>query len=72
MLRCTFSRCNALTTIYADAEWALPSSGLLELQTVYNCKALVDGNGTAWTSANTGYKYCVIDRGGKTGYLMAA
>ena len=59
-------------TIYADADWALPASGVSGSQCFYNSKALVGGNGTAWPSSNVSYKYCVIDREGQAGYLTAA
>lgn len=67
-----FSGCSALTTIYADSTWALPSSGISGMQCFYNCKKLVGGNGTAWSSSNTGYTYMRIDRAGQAGYLTAA
>ena len=52
--------------------WALPSSGVSGMQCFYNCKALVGGNGTAWSSSNTGYTYMRVDRAGQAGYLTAA
>ncbi len=65
-----FSSCSALTTIYADPAWELPS-GATGNQCFYSCKALVGGNGTAWDSTKTSYKYCVIDRDEQEGYLTA-
>ncbi|MCF6413497.1 hypothetical protein I7648_07250 [Collinsella tanakaei] len=67
-----FSGCSSLTTIYADSTWALPSSGISGMQCFYNCRSLVGGNGTAWSSSNTGYTYMRIDRAGQAGYLTAA
>lgn len=67
-----FSGCSALTTIYADSTWALPSSGISGMQCFYNCKNLVGGNGTAWSSSNVNYTYMRIDRTGQAGYLTAA
>lgn len=67
-----FSGCSSLTTIYADSTWALPSSGISGMQCFYNCRSLVGGNGTAWSSSNIGYTYMRIDRAGQAGYLTAA
>lgn len=67
-----FSGCSSLTTIYADSTWTLPSSGISGSQCFYNCRSLVGGNGTAWSSSNTGYTYMRIDRTGQAGYLTAA
>lgn len=67
-----FSGCGSLTTIYADSSWALPSSGISGMQCFYNCRSLVGGNGTAWSSTNTNYTYMRIDRAGQAGYLTAA
>lgn len=66
-----FAGSNALATIYADATWALPSSGLSGPQCFYNCPNLVGGNGTAWASSKTGYTYFRIDKSGSPGYLTA-
>lgn len=41
------------------------------IATSCNSKLLVGGNGTAWSSSNTDYKYCVIDAVGSPGYLTA-
>lgn len=68
----TFGGCSNLVTIYADSTWALPSSGISGSQTFYNCKKLVGGNGTAWSSSNTGYTYMRIDAVGQAGYLTAS
>ena len=68
----TFSGCSSLTTILADATWALPTSGITGSQCFYSCRALVGGNGTAWSSSNVGYTYMRIDRAGQAGYLTAA
>ena len=37
----------------------------------YSCNRLVGGNGTVWSSSNTGYTYMRIDRTGQAGYLTA-
>lgn len=67
-----FGGCNALTTIYADSTWALPSSGVSGTQVFYNCQNLVGENGTVWASSNVGYSYFRINRAGQAGYLTAA
>ena len=67
-----FGGCSALTTIYADSTWTLPSSGVSGTQVFYNCRNLVGGNGTTWTSLNVGYAYMRIDAAGTPGYLTAA
>lgn len=41
-----FSGCSHLTTIYANATWALPSSEITGSQCFYSCSSLVGGNGT--------------------------
>lgn len=64
-----FSGCSSLTTIYADSTWTLPSSGISGSQCFYSCNSLVGGNGTAWSSSNTGYTYMRIDAAGSPGYL---
>lgn len=67
-----FASCSALTTILTDSTWTLPSSGLSGSQCFYSSKLLVGGNGTAWSSSNVSYKYCVIVGAGSPGYLTAA
>ena len=66
-----FSECTSLVTIYADATWTLPTSGITGSQVFYNCKSLVGGNGTAYASSKTGYAYMKIDKVGQAGYLTA-
>lgn len=39
----TFGGCGSLVTIWADADWALPSSGVSGFQTFYQCASLVGG-----------------------------
>lgn len=39
----TFSWCNKLTTILADASWALPSSGITGSQCFYSCSTSLVG-----------------------------
>ena len=67
-----FAGCGALATIYADASWALPASGVSGSQCFYSCGSLVGGNGTAWSSSNTSYAYMRIDTASTPGYLTAA
>ena len=50
----------------------LPTSGISGMQCFYNCKKLVGGNGTAWSSSNTNYTYMRIDKAGTPGYLTSA
>jgi len=68
----TFSGCSHMTTIYADATWALPTSGITGSQCFYSCGSLVGGNGTAWASSKTAYTYFRIDTVSTPGYLTAA
>jgi len=69
----TFSGCSRLTTILADASWALPSSGLTGSQCFYSCStSLVGGNGTTWASNKTAYTYFRIDTANTPGYITAA
>lgn len=65
-----FAGCSALTTIYVDADWTLPS-GCTGNQCFYSCKSLVGGNGTARASEKTGVAYCVVGKDGQAGYLTA-
>lgn len=66
----TFSSCSSLATILVDASWALPK-GYVGSQTFYGCKALVGGNGTAFSSGNAGYAMIRVDAEGTPGYLTA-
>ncbi len=67
-----FSGCSKLTTIYADATWALPTSGISGSQCFYSCStSLVGGNGTVWASSKTAYTYFRIDTAGAPGYITA-
>ena len=69
----TFSGCNKLTAIYADASWVLPSSGISGGQCFYSCStSLVGGNGTVWASSKTAYTYFRIDTASTPGYIMVA
>lgn len=66
----TFSGCSRLTTILADASWALPTSGITGSQCLYSCSAsLVGGNGTAWASNKTAHTYFRIDTASTPGYI---
>ena len=66
-----FAGCSALTTIYADSTWALPST-VSGSGTFYNCRNIVGGNGTAYSTSAYEYARMVIDRVGQAGYLTAA
>lgn len=68
----TFAGCTNLVTIYADATWALPGSGVSGMGTFYNCSRIVGGNGMAYSSSAYGYARMVIDRVGQAGYLSEA
>ena len=69
----TFSGCSRLTTILADASWALPTSGLTGSQCFYSCStSLVGGNGTVWASNKTAYTYFRIDTASTPGYITVA
>lgn len=66
-----FSGCSALTTIWADADWALPA-GCTGSQAFYQCQALVGGAGTTFASSRTSATYMRIDGGAAApGYLTA-
>lgn len=68
----TFSGCSKLTTIFADAIWALPTSGISGSQCFYSCStSLVGGNGTTWASNKTAYTYFRIDTASTPGYMTA-
>lgn len=66
-----FAGCSALTTIYADSTWALPGTASGS-GTFYNCRNIVSGNGTAYSTSAYGYARMVIDRAGQAEYLTAA
>ena len=69
----TFSGCSHMTTIYADATWALPTRGITDSQCFYSCStSLVGGNGTVWASNKTAYTYFRIDTASTPGYITAA
>ena len=67
----TFGGCGSLVTIWADADWELPSSGVSGFQTFYQCTSLVGGAGTTYASSRAGYQYMRIDGVGGAGYLTA-
>lgn len=67
----TFGGCGSLETIWADADWALPTSGVSGFQTFYQCTSLVGGAGTTYASSRAGYQYMRIDGVGGAGYLTA-
>ena len=67
----TFGGCASLVTIWADADWALPTSGVSGFQTFYQCSSLVGGAGTTYASSRAGYQYMRIDGVGGAGYLTA-
>lgn len=61
------------TGILADANWALPSSGLTGSQCFYSCSmSLVGGNGTTWASNKTAYMYLRTDTASTPGYITVA
>ncbi len=63
-----YAGCGNLVTILVDATWAL-ASGASGMNTFYNCRSIVGGNGTAYSSSAYGYAMMVIDRAGQAGYL---
>lgn len=65
-----FSGCGSLTTIWADADWALPA-GCTGMGTFYGCTALVGGAGTTYSSSRISATYMRIDGVGGAGYLTA-
>ena len=67
----TFGGCGSLVTIWADADWELPASGVSGFQTFYQCASLVGGAGTTYASSRAGYQYMRIDGVGGAGYLTA-
>ena len=67
----TFGGCGSLVTIWADADWALPASGVSGFQTFYQCTSLVGGAGTTYASSRASYQYMRIDGVGGAGYLTA-
>ena len=67
----SFGGCGSLVTIWADADWSLPASGVSGFQTFYQCTSLVGGAGTTYASSRAGYQYMRIDGVGGAGYLTA-
>ena len=67
----TFGGCGSRVTIWADADWELPASGVSGFQTFYQCASLVGGAGTTYASSRAGYQYMRIDGVGGAGYLTA-
>lgn len=68
---CCFSGCSSLTTIWADADWALPA-GCTGSQAFYQCQALVGGAGTTFAASRTSAVYMRIDGSvAAPGYLTA-
>lgn len=67
-----FSGCSSLVTIYADATWALPSSGVSDSQCFYNRYKLTGGNGTTYASSRTVYTHFRIDTTATPGYLTVS
>ena len=63
-----FYQCGALTTIYADSDWELPSDAE-GYRTFQDCESLVGGTGTQWSYSKSGGEYLRIDRAGQAGYL---
>ncbi len=66
-----FAGCGSLTTIYADADWALPSD-CTGMGAFYECASLVGGAGTAYDGERISATYMRIDGGAASpGYLTA-
>lgn len=65
-----FSGCGSLTTIWANADWALPA-GCTGMGAFYGCAALVGGAGTTYSSSRISATYMRIDGVGGAGYLTA-
>ncbi|MDN0056364.1 hypothetical protein [Collinsella ihumii] len=66
-----FSGCDALTTIWADAGFALPE-GCSGPGMFYGCEALIGGAGTAYDFSIRDEEFCRIDGGAAApGYLTA-
>lgn len=65
-----FSGCGSLTTIWADADWALPAD-CTGMSASYGCTALVGGAGTTYSSSRISATYMRIDGVGGAGYLTA-
>ena len=66
-----FAGCGSLTTIYADADWALPE-GCTGMAAFYECASLVGGAGTAYDGERISATYMRIDGGAASpGYLTA-
>lgn len=64
-----FSGCSALTTIWADPDWALPA-GCTGSRAFYRCQALVGGTGTTFATSRASATYMRIDGGAAApGYL---
>ncbi len=70
-LMATLYDCDALTTIHAGADWALPS-GASDTSCFSGCDALVGGAGTTYASSRAGYTYFRIDTAETSGYLTVA
>lgn len=66
-----FGGMSALTTIYVDAGWALPTTFASRSNAFYGDKLLVGGNGTVYDGSKTSVDMAVIDRPGQAGYLTA-
>lgn len=67
-----FSGCSSLVTIYANATWVLPSSGVSGSQCFYNCYNLTGGKGTTYASSRTVYTHFRIDTTATPGYLTVS
>ena len=67
----TFGGCGSLVTIWADADWALPSSGVSGFQAFYQCASFVEGACATYSSSRAGYQYMRIAGVGSVGFLTA-
>ena len=52
-------------------DWALPATGVSGSLTFYNCKQLVGGNGTVFSSGKTGYAMMRVDTAAVARYPTA-
>ena len=66
-----FDGCSNLTRIVVSEKWE-PLNIWYGTDMFYNCKSLVGGNGTRYSSLYTGPEYARIDKAGEPGYLTYA
>ena len=70
-MRYMFGYCTDLQKIYVGDEWNtdLVTSSYNSSDVFSNCTVLVGGNGTAYSSGNTGISYARVDAPGTPGYF---